>query len=327
MEVVDQWFVKTEDGKVFGPIDLKSLVGWAHEGRIASTAMVSQDRQTWSLASMMPDLDMTWLIEVSPRQFYGPMPASALDDLVKAGKLSATARRFHLDRGEAAAKIKMLEDEVAAKDAALATLQQRFAETSETTAKTVQALESRLAKLHEEADKAAGESRVKVEGMDKDMVAMKREIESRDNDIVALRASIEAAEEKVRFSEERARAAESALASQTAIFNAERVTMESERMTLKSAQSSLQSEMDRSEKSTASLQQRIAELENELAAAQSGMSAAAPEVIEAEIVSDEPPPMAAPAASAAAGSLAELEAQAQRELARMGKRGGMFFGR
>lgn len=328
MQDAESWFVKNEDGKVFGPIDLTTLVGWARDGRIAPTAQVSSDRAAWVLASAKPELDMTWLAEVAPRQFYGPVPAAVLDDLVKAGSLAATARRFHFDRGEAAEKITRLEGEVAARDAALAEFPRHAAEQAAATKKTLDVLESRLAKLHEESDKAAADAAAKVAAAEKDATEARRALEVRDNDLAALRASLDAAEEKAHAAESALAAAQADFSAREAIWKNERETLEVERTSLRSEQSTLQSEMSRTERSTASQNERLARLEQELAAAKAQLVAKA-EVVEPEvIVSSAPPPRAEPHPASAAASLAELERQAQSELARMGAAGHKgFFGR
>ena len=41
MQSGDKWFVRNEDGKVFGPCGLDVLAQWSREGRIAPSASVS----------------------------------------------------------------------------------------------------------------------------------------------------------------------------------------------------------------------------------------------------------------------------------------------
>ena len=41
------WFVKSVDGKVYGPAKISKLVEWAKDGRIEPTGFVSVDRVEW----------------------------------------------------------------------------------------------------------------------------------------------------------------------------------------------------------------------------------------------------------------------------------------
>ena len=43
-----EWFVRTEEGKVYGPATLESLVSWAREGRVEPTGFASKDRINWT---------------------------------------------------------------------------------------------------------------------------------------------------------------------------------------------------------------------------------------------------------------------------------------
>lgn len=114
------WYVKNMADKVFGPIDLETLKGWVKDGRIEPLAGVSSDLKNWMLAPMRPELEMNWVVENEPGQFYGPTHRNVLDDLKKAGSLSREARFFLDDRGAGAERIRALEGALAAKDAELA---------------------------------------------------------------------------------------------------------------------------------------------------------------------------------------------------------------
>jgi len=67
-----EWFVRTADGRVYGPADLAALVSWAKDGRIEPTGFVSRDRLSWTPAQLMPELEMKWLVETEPGKVFGP---------------------------------------------------------------------------------------------------------------------------------------------------------------------------------------------------------------------------------------------------------------
>ena len=104
MQTDNTWFVRNEDGKVFGPCPLETLVEWARDGRISPSSDVSCDRAEWIPSTQKPELDMTWLVEVSPRQYFGPVPKEMLDGLVREGSVPAEARRYRLVTATSAAE-------------------------------------------------------------------------------------------------------------------------------------------------------------------------------------------------------------------------------
>ena len=122
------WYVRNTAGKVFGPIDLETLKGWVKDGRIEPLAGISTDLKNWMLAPMNPDLEMNWVVENEPGQFYGPTHRTVLDDLKKSGSLSREARFFQDDRGAGAERLRTLEGALSAKDAELAQRELVFAE-------------------------------------------------------------------------------------------------------------------------------------------------------------------------------------------------------
>ena len=125
---MEKWYVKNTAGKVFGPIDLETLKGWVKDGRIEPLAGISSDLKNWMLAPMKPELEMNWVVENEPGQFYGPTHRTVLDDLKKAGSLSREARFFLDDRGAGAERLRALEAALSAKDAELAQREMIFVE-------------------------------------------------------------------------------------------------------------------------------------------------------------------------------------------------------
>ena len=125
---MEKWYVKNTAGKVFGPIDLETLKGWVKDGRIEPLAGISSDLKNWMLAPMKPELEMNWVVENEPGQFYGPTHRMVLDDLKKAGALAREARFFQDDRGAGAERIRVLESTISAKDAEIAQRELVFVE-------------------------------------------------------------------------------------------------------------------------------------------------------------------------------------------------------
>ena len=91
-----KWYVRTEDGKVYGPADVTSLSLWAQDGRIEPAAFVSQDRKSWVPAQLMPELEMKWLVEVEPGKVFGPFNRAVVIRLSREGELPPEAKMYRL---------------------------------------------------------------------------------------------------------------------------------------------------------------------------------------------------------------------------------------
>ena len=114
---MEKWYVRNPAGKVFGPIDLEMLKMWVKDGRVEPLAGISTDLQSWMLAPLKPELEMNWVVENNPGQFYGPTHRMVLDDLLKAGTLSPEARFFQDDRGATVERLRQLGAALTEKDA------------------------------------------------------------------------------------------------------------------------------------------------------------------------------------------------------------------
>jgi hypothetical protein len=88
------WRIRTEKGDTFGPADTATLKAWAKDGRLAPTHQVSDDGVTWVPVTSMAELEMDWVAEVTPGSFYGPIHRDALAELTREGSISATVPRF-----------------------------------------------------------------------------------------------------------------------------------------------------------------------------------------------------------------------------------------
>ena len=91
-----KWYVRMEDGKVYGPAGTKSLVEWAKDGRVEPTSFVSQDRKSWRPAQTMPELEMKWLVETEPGKVFGPFNRAVVIGLFKDEGVAKTAKAYRL---------------------------------------------------------------------------------------------------------------------------------------------------------------------------------------------------------------------------------------
>ena len=89
MEESQNWYLlKHDDATVFGPVPFEQLKQWVVEAQVSPLDKVSTDQQTWSRAPMVPDLEMDYLIEVSPDQFYGPTNLGAIREFLQLGEIT-----------------------------------------------------------------------------------------------------------------------------------------------------------------------------------------------------------------------------------------------
>ena len=89
-----EWFIKSEDGCVYGPATLSSLVEWTREGRVSPLGFVSKDRISWMSAPLLEELEMRWLVEISPGEVFGPYHRDYVMRLAESHKLSKRARFY-----------------------------------------------------------------------------------------------------------------------------------------------------------------------------------------------------------------------------------------
>ena len=90
METSQTWYLqKHEDETLFGPIPFDQLKQWAFDAQISPLDKVSHDGATWVKAPMVPDLEMDYLVEVSPDQYYGPTTFGAIREFLQVGEIHA----------------------------------------------------------------------------------------------------------------------------------------------------------------------------------------------------------------------------------------------
>jgi len=87
-----EWYLRVEDGSVFGPVDTLSLVEWARQGRVAPGDCISEDGTDWTPAEKLPDLDMVWLVELSDGSYHGPVNIDAVAFFISEKTILPSAR-------------------------------------------------------------------------------------------------------------------------------------------------------------------------------------------------------------------------------------------
>lgn len=278
---MEKWYVRNAAGKVFGPIDFNMLKSWVKDGRVEPLAGISSDLSNWMLAPLKPELEMNWVVENYPGQFYGPTHRNVVEDLVKTGSLSRDARFFHDDRGVSLERIRALESALSAKDVELSRRDVVLAEAQRQATKRELALTA-AQKSVAQRDERISEAVATLAQKDLQITSLSKLLKVREGE--ALRAG----EEVARMSGEVERA------------NAEVRRLEAELADLKRQMAAKETVHERSWKTEVVVPEVVADEMPPPVARQAfgfGQKAAAP------------------------SSLADLERRAQEEIARMGASG------
>ena len=170
-----KWYVKNADGKVFDPVNDEKLLAWVKDGRVEPFAGVSNDLKSWKLASLVPSLEMDWLVENEPGRFYGPTHRAVVDDLLKSGALAATCRIYRDDHGGQVEK-----EAAAARDEA----ERAMAE--------VQAdAENAMAELKNEAERSLAEKEAEIATLRGDLETLRKRAEKSEARVADLESKLE----------------------------------------------------------------------------------------------------------------------------------------
>jgi hypothetical protein len=83
------WYLqKHHDETLFGPISFEQLKTWANDAQVSPLDRISNDGVTWVKAPMIPELEMDYLVEVTPDQYYGPTTFGAIREFVQMGEIN-----------------------------------------------------------------------------------------------------------------------------------------------------------------------------------------------------------------------------------------------
>ena len=282
MQVDEKFYVKSPTGKVFGPIDIETLKKWVRDGRVEPLAGISNDLQNWAIAPSRPELEMNWIIENNPGQFYGPTHRAVVDDLKKSGTLSPSARFYFDDRGQTAQRIAAAEKAAADRDLELSRREVALVEAQKTAARKDLQMEE-VKKSLAQRDARLADATALLAQRESQIADLTKAIATRDGELRHRDAEVERLERDI-----------ASLSEQLASRDATIEKME--------AEAARRDEVHQREWTT--------------------------EVLVPEVVSDEPPPHSARQAfsgGASPSALAALEAQARKELARMGATGAKKF--
>lgn len=346
MSQKDGLYLRMSGGKIFGPIDLDTLRQWARDGRVEPSAVVSQNREEWMRAADIPELEMEWVVENAPGQFYGPTNRAVVDDFIKSGALAPTARFYRdmrsglverVDAEEAVADARNRLDEL---QNSLAAVNSELAETRFQMEESRASFSQSEARLKEVGDSLAGSqrelsaARARCAELEAENARLKDDCANQ----LAVGSRLLADKQALEDDNRRLEADRQKLEDGIRELRDDRDSMENSRNRLEEENRRRQKELEEARK-------ELEELRLKIEAEKAAENVLVPEVV----VEGVPPPRAQDAfanapvspipASSERGasffggvnptSLADLERAAQAELARMRASGarGFFFGR
>ena len=88
------WYVRSEEGAVYGPASSASLLDWVKDGRVDPSGYVSKDRINWIPPQTLPELEMRWLVETELGKYFGPFHRELVKQLVADGSVPPGARIY-----------------------------------------------------------------------------------------------------------------------------------------------------------------------------------------------------------------------------------------
>lgn len=269
----EKWYIKSPEGKAFGPVSMETLKDWVKDGRVEPLAGISKDLKTWMLAPLKAELEMNWIVENNPGQFYGPTHRNVIDDLVRSGSLSPSARFYCDDRGNSDTQIREYERIISERDKTIAA--------KETTIQELQKVSSQKDAQLDESQKIVQQCEMRINDFTAALRQKDIQLSAKDEMI--------SEREKQLFEKDTLIAAKDA---ELRVCNAELAKKDTE---------------------IAKYKNFIAK-ENEIHERQWE----SPDVLLPEVVCNEVPPPVSHKAFSRDAKLAEIERQAQQELARIG---------
>jgi flagellar motor protein MotB len=96
----ERWFMRTDDGAVYGPATMDTLKEWCLDGRIEPDNELSPDQKNWVPAQSVPELEMDWYARLDDGTRIGPFPLALVPGLLENGIFPGTAILQHRATGE-----------------------------------------------------------------------------------------------------------------------------------------------------------------------------------------------------------------------------------
>jgi len=110
-ENLAEWYLRTNDNAIYGPVTLATLIAWAVQNRIAPGNQISSSQKEWRPAETLPDLEMDWMAALAGSRPYGPFNVRAAPELVRRGHIDPDSVLINQSTGERVAVRRLLDVE------------------------------------------------------------------------------------------------------------------------------------------------------------------------------------------------------------------------
>ncbi|MBA4388272.1 MAG: hypothetical protein C0404_09850 [Verrucomicrobia bacterium] len=116
-----KWYLKIEDGTIYGPVEAFTLCNWAAQGRVLPGNTISENMQDWLAAETLSELKLEWMASLPDGKEYGPFHMLALPQLFHNGTLPAACNLKNRVSGKQMSMADLIKSEPASEhdDAAL----------------------------------------------------------------------------------------------------------------------------------------------------------------------------------------------------------------
>ncbi|MDA0990912.1 MAG: hypothetical protein O3A51_09190, partial [Verrucomicrobia bacterium] len=135
------WYLKQDDGSVYGPVSLDVLVEWAADCRIGPGHQASTNKVDWVTVTTLSELRMVWMVTLEDGSVYGPLNLFGALELREQGVLSPEG----IVVNQAGAGEGSLDRMMVVESRALARLEKERRQRTETLAAAVASLRDQLA--------------------------------------------------------------------------------------------------------------------------------------------------------------------------------------
>ncbi len=100
-ENYNRFFLRVQNGRIFGPTSLLTLYDWAAQCRVSPHDHISDDKKNWRIVTRVPELGIEWLVALENGTALGPVNIAAVHHLILDKEISADTVITNTNTGQA----------------------------------------------------------------------------------------------------------------------------------------------------------------------------------------------------------------------------------
>jgi predicted aldo/keto reductase-like oxidoreductase len=78
-----RFFLRVQNGRIFGPVSITTLYDWAARCRVSPKNSISEDKETWTIVTSVPELGIEWLVTLPDDTVLGPVNIMAVQHIIQ----------------------------------------------------------------------------------------------------------------------------------------------------------------------------------------------------------------------------------------------------